>query len=233
MNKAKLDLSHYKALVFDCDGVILDSNQIKTEGFYEVASRYGEGAAKMLVDYHVQNGGVSRFEKFHFFVKNILCVPVSHELITELLSSYSEFVFSKLLKCKIAHGLEDLREETRDLKWMVVSGGMKTELQRVFLLRHLTTLFDGGIFGSPENKEQILRSLVRKKNFLPALYIGDSRYDHVASTEANLDFIFASGWTEFSRWKDYCKIHRIKTIAHLSDLISIQKKGFVDESYSN
>ena len=39
MNK----LSKYKKIYFfDCDGVILNSNKIKTEAFKEVVSNYGE-----------------------------------------------------------------------------------------------------------------------------------------------------------------------------------------------
>jgi hypothetical protein len=40
-------------LVFDCDGVVLNSNRIKTEAFRLVAAPYGEAAAEALVQYHL------------------------------------------------------------------------------------------------------------------------------------------------------------------------------------
>mgnify|MGYP002280379498 CR=1 FL=1 len=59
-SKAKLpDLSGYNTLVFDCDGVILNSNSIKTEAFYQTALPHGEDAAQVLRDYHLCNGGIS------------------------------------------------------------------------------------------------------------------------------------------------------------------------------
>ena len=38
----------YSHLFFDCDGVILDSNHIKTKSFYEIALNFGEINAKNL-----------------------------------------------------------------------------------------------------------------------------------------------------------------------------------------
>ena len=60
------ELKSYKNLIFDCDGIILNSNKIKTEAFKEVVSHYGDNAAEELVKFHVMNGGISRYEKFKF-----------------------------------------------------------------------------------------------------------------------------------------------------------------------
>jgi beta-phosphoglucomutase-like phosphatase (HAD superfamily) len=62
----------YKTLVFDCDGVILDSNQIKTEAFNRVGLQFGSEAANELVSYHLQHGGVSRYQKFEYFWVDVL-----------------------------------------------------------------------------------------------------------------------------------------------------------------
>jgi len=59
-----LDLANYKTLVFDCDGVILNSNKLKTQAFYQATLPYGESKAQAMVNYHVQNGGISRYRKF-------------------------------------------------------------------------------------------------------------------------------------------------------------------------
>ena len=67
MNK----LSNYKNLIFDCDGIILNSNKIKTQAFYDVVSIYGNKAANELKNYHIKNGGISRYKKFHYFSENI------------------------------------------------------------------------------------------------------------------------------------------------------------------
>ena len=67
-----IDVNRYKTLIFDCDGVILDSNRLKTQAFFEASKRYGKRAATKLVEYHLENGGVSRFKKFEYFFSDIL-----------------------------------------------------------------------------------------------------------------------------------------------------------------
>ncbi len=52
-----MNLNHYQTLIFDCDGVILNSNQVKTQAFYKATLSYGEAAAESLVNYHIQHGG--------------------------------------------------------------------------------------------------------------------------------------------------------------------------------
>ena len=47
----KIDLSKYQTLIFDCDGVILNSNKIKTQAFYEVSKIYGHKPAQILKEY--------------------------------------------------------------------------------------------------------------------------------------------------------------------------------------
>ena len=48
----------YKTWIFDCDGVLLDSNQVKTQAMWETAKPFGESEASRLVAYHKANGGV-------------------------------------------------------------------------------------------------------------------------------------------------------------------------------
>ena len=61
-----------RAIIFDFDGVILDSNDVKTEAFYEMYIQYGESIAKKVVNHHKKNGGISRFQKFKLYHKKFL-----------------------------------------------------------------------------------------------------------------------------------------------------------------
>ena len=55
-----------------------------------------------------------------------------------------------------------------DTCWLVASGGDQAELHDVFEKRGISHLFNGGIFGSPDTKEQILlrEKELGKSNFL-------------------------------------------------------------------
>lgn len=205
MKMQKFEISEYKTLVFDCDGVILNSNKLKTEAFYQAALPYGETAAQALVDYHVQNGGISRYRKFKYFLENLVGECDKYETLDDLLSAYASAVRSGLLECSVAPGLVKLRNHLPDTRWLVASGGDQSELRQVFAARGIDHLFDGGIFGSPDTKEHILYREKEQGNIItPALFLGDSRYDYIAATQAGLDFIFVSGWTEMKGWLDFC-----------------------------
>jgi len=219
----------FATLVFDCDGVILDSNRIKTDAFRQVALRYGAEAAEALVQYHVLNGGISRYRKFEHLLRDILGRAASEAEVKVLADAYGECVFRELLGCAVSHGLHELRDITAGQGWMVVSGGDEKELRRVFSARRLAPLFDRGIHGSPATKEQILEREIASRNLvLPALFIGDSRYDHEAANRAGLLFAFARGWTEFQGWEEYCAVNRIPVINSISDLLSLSGQVFID-----
>lgn len=194
-----MNLGGYQTLVFDCDGVILNSNRVKTDAFYKAALPYGVKAAELLVEYHVNNGGISRYKKFEMFLKNMVADELPDYGLDQLLAAYANEVRLGLLSCEVAVGLAALREKTAHAKWLIVSGGDQAELIEIFALRELSGYFDAGIFGSPDTKDQILERELNCGNIIaPALFLGDSQYDLEASRRAKLDFAFVSDWSESS-----------------------------------
>ena len=45
-------MKKYKSLIFDCDGVILNSNQVKTNAFRKVFEKYNINAVDEFIKYH-------------------------------------------------------------------------------------------------------------------------------------------------------------------------------------
>ncbi len=215
-------LSEYKTLVFDCDGVVLNSNQLKIQAYYHVAIKFGasEVQAQALVDHHVRLGGISRYPKFEYFLSDIMQRAVTDQAMQGLLDSFTTEVKRLLTDCEIAPDLMRVREANPNAKWMIISGGDQAELRDIFKHRGIDTLFDAGIYGSPDNKDAILAREVGLGHITqPALFIGDSRYDHQASTNAGLDFVFLSAWTDVEGWQDYSATHKIAVFNHLGNLI--------------
>ena len=106
-------INSYKSIVFDCDGVILNSNLLKLKLF--MIPLLGVDVANELKNYHLANGGVSRYYKFDYLLNSILPKFTHLKLpnIDDLLQLYSHNVKSKLLGCEIASQLKDLRFATR------------------------------------------------------------------------------------------------------------------------
>jgi HAD superfamily hydrolase (TIGR01549 family) len=212
-------IKNYKTIIFDCDGVLLNSNKIKTQAFYDVTSHFGHECACAMRDYHIKNGGISRYQKFKYFVTSILKKPLDTNEINDLALRFAREVKQSLLKCELAGGLESLRERTLHARWLVVSGGDQNELREVFAQLGISALFDGGVYGSPDNKDKILARELNSGNIIkPALFIGDSKYDYHAARRAGLDFLFLSGWSEVDEWEEWIDKNGLMSHKQISDL---------------
>ena len=213
-------IDYYKTIIFDCDGVIFNSNKIKTDGFYETTKKYGEKYAKKLVQFHINNGGMSRYKKYNYFFTKILNKKIQKEEFDKLLNDYSLYLRKELISCDLTYNFHKLIMKLTNKKLIVVSGGQEEDLKQLFSYRKIDKYFKGSIFGSPLNKEDIFKREIKNNNILfPAIYLGDSKYDYESSIKHNIDFIFVNEWTEMVNWKEYCFSKSIFSIKRLYDLV--------------
>ena len=56
-----------KNIIFDFDGVVLDSVPVKTEAFIKLFQSYEKQHVDKLIEYHLKNGGKSRYLKIKYF----------------------------------------------------------------------------------------------------------------------------------------------------------------------
>jgi phosphoglycolate phosphatase-like HAD superfamily hydrolase len=208
---------------------VLDSNIVKTEAYFRVAKSLGatDAQAQALVDYHVRLGGISRYHKFDWYLREVLHKPVTEAEMKAYLDGFAKELEISLMACDVAEGLNDLRKKTANANWLILSGGDQEEIRTLFAKRTvesdttLATLFDGGMFGSPDNKDIVLAREIANGNVkLPALFIGDSKYDHEAAVRADMDFVFLSDWTEVPDWQEYCKLHNIRVLPNIQSLLA-------------
>lgn len=221
-----MELSKYKTWFFDCDGVLLDSNQLKSESFYEVALPYGKENAKALVECNKRLGGVTRFDKFRYFFGTILEKKNFEKELEKALHNFSTLVCEKLISCPETSGVRDfLSSLPTNTRKYVVSGGAQSEIRYVFKQRGLDIYFNG-IYGCPDSKEVIMGDRVRSSDIeYPAVFIGDSQYDYEIAMRFNLDFFFMTKHTELKDWKSYFVDKRVKIIESFNDLYFESENG--------
>ena len=214
-------LNQYATLIFDCDGVILNSNFQKIEAYRNTAIKFGadQNQAAALVKHHVELTGISRYIKFQFFLETIMNRKVTKVDMDFLIESLNNEVIQLLKNCEIASGLKELREKTQGASWIIASGGDQEELRYLFLDKNIDHFFDGGIFGSPKSKHEIIDDHLSTNTFHPALFLGDSLYDIETAKKYNLDFLFVSNWTDLEEWELICKSYGVESISSISDLL--------------
>lgn len=210
----------WRTWVFDCDGVLLDSNRLKSEAFHAAALPYGETAARALESYNRTHGGITRQAKFRHLFAGILERRDFEPELEAALARFAEIVARALRSCPEASGLRELlaRIAAAGGRCLVVSGGAQDEVRDALEARGLARFF-AGIYGNPDTKDAILaRESAAGVLVAPAVFVGDSRYDHEAASRAGLDFLFAAYWSEFADWRRYCADNGLTAISRLSDL---------------
>lgn len=179
-----------RAVIFDLDGVLLESMEAKTQAFWDLFADYPVQVNE-IVAYHAANGGVSRFEKFRHIFDEILKQPLSEERFRFLCDRYSDLVLTRVLESPLVPGAEAfLREFSRDLLLFVVSGTPSEELALILEKRGLARHFRGA-FGSPGSKSEIVKNILTDWSLASGetVLVGDSQADLQAAHANGIRFI--------------------------------------------
>ena len=89
-----------KAVIFDLDGVIIESAEIKTKAFELLFADYPENIGE-IIDYHKRNAGISRYIKFRHFYEEILGKELSSQKAAELGERFSQIVMEQVLNAPL------------------------------------------------------------------------------------------------------------------------------------
>jgi len=180
-------------LIFDCDGVLLDSNSLKIDAFESVALQYSRDVADKFIEYVRENFGKSRYHFFDYLLRNLVN-RYSEELYHKHLDDYAIACFDGYLKCSMVEGVESLIR-SRKYKCYVASGSDEHELQRVFQERSLSSFFES-VYGSPRAKKKIIEEIVKMNNETTFVMFGDSYNDLDACKGLeNITFVYVSKYS--------------------------------------
>lgn len=181
----------YKHLIFDFDGVLVESNEIRFDGFRLLFNNYPQDQVERLILYAKINGGLSRYEKIKYFFKQIRNEPIRDDNVQLLAKQYSELVKQKVIDAEPVKGsLEFLSNHKNNYDFAVVSGSDQEELRNVCKAREIDHFFLE-ILGSPTSKESNIALLLSKMGWgrKSCLFIGDSINDFDAARAHGIDFI--------------------------------------------
>jgi phosphoglycolate phosphatase-like HAD superfamily hydrolase len=187
-------LSSYDVIIFDCDGVILDSNEFKINAMEDalITCKLDENTVKKCVDSFRYNFGKSRFFHVDFFVNEIICPGTGAEDLKNALLIHYSFSCSKLYaNCSETPMIRPLLESLT-AKLYIASGSEQSELRSVMHEKGLMKYFLD-VLGSPKPKTEIINCIVNKfSEDSNIVMIGDAESDFLASNDNDIDFIFYS-----------------------------------------
>jgi HAD superfamily hydrolase (TIGR01549 family) len=206
----------YDSIFFDCDGVVLDSNQIKSKAFYKVALKYGEDTAQEFVKFHKENGGISRYKKIEYLHKK-LSKDFSIKTYDQSVNLFGEMVQNELISSKLVPGVKKLLSTLSSPDLYIVSGGNQKEILNTFRIKEISKYFEA-IGGSPATKFEIIDKFKNNKQYHNSLFIGDSRLDYEAAMHYKMDFMFIYGVSEFHNWQFFFQNKKVMIFKDFNDL---------------
>lgn len=190
-------LSEYEVYIFDCDGVILDSNQLKIEAMENALAAHfsAQDPIAECVNYFRHNFGKSRFHHIAHFLNVILDIKEEQKDKLEqlILADFSKQCRTLYLSAELTPGFMVFLEQCKGKRY-IASGSEQSELRDVFFRRCLDIHFDG-IFGSPTPKAELIKHILEQEQNTNAVMFGDAESDMLSAQHNHIDFVFYSPYS--------------------------------------
>lgn len=180
-----------KAIVFDFDGVLVDTVDIKTRAFVKLYERYGDVITERVKEYHLRNGGMSRHEKFHYFHEHLLGRILTREKETLLAEAFAGQVIQAVVEAPWIPGAHEFLEKFHQrVIVFVASGTPEEELKEIIGRRKMTHYFKA-VHGAPATKGEIIRQVITENHLRKdqVLMVGDAATDYEGAEKAGVRFI--------------------------------------------
>ncbi len=181
----------YDVIIFDFDGVILESMEFRTNGFSRIFENYSKEKVEELTKYHNENGGLSRFHKIRYFYENILDKEITQNQIDSYVNKFSDLMRKELVKEKyrINDSIEFISKIYSGKKLYIASGSEEVELNYLCKEHNIDNMFLE-IYGSPKHKNDIVKYIIETNNYDvdKVCIIGDSKNDLEAAEINKITF---------------------------------------------
>lgn len=190
-----------KSIIWDFDGVIAQSNEIRKNGFINVLRNvdFSEESIQDLIEYHEANGGLSRFNKFDYYFRKYGFADDEEFLegmVQLYADAYSEEVKNLFNKDTLDKKIIDYIKSKKDIEHHIVSGSYDMELKFICNKLGISNLFStingSNRHVSPEINQKIetIKEIrfVFDYDFDEVSMVGDSVNDYEAARENKIPF---------------------------------------------
>jgi phosphoglycolate phosphatase-like HAD superfamily hydrolase len=182
--------AHFDAVIFDFDGVIVESTDIKTAAFRALFADHPEHV-DAIEALHRAHEGVNRSIKFEMIYRDLLRRPLDTETKAELARRYGDLVVDQVVACPAVAGVPDvLADLGRHVPLAVVSSTPDGELAQIVARRDLARYFRA-VRGAPPAKAAAIRDVVATFGWSAdrVAMVGDTSADLEAARHNGLRFI--------------------------------------------
>jgi len=208
-----------KNIIFDFDGIILESVDIKTEAFAELFSEHPD-YLEYIIDHHKNNSGVSRYEKIGYYFKLIHETEIEMDTYQNYLKQFGKIISKKIYSASFVSGaLEFLKNNINSYNMYIASATPQDELRQIVQKKNISKYFKG-IYGSPQKKVELTEMIIDSKKIIKneTIFIGDAISDYDAATQNEIQFIGRISDKRINPFKTVQKANSFPIVDDLKDL---------------
>ena len=202
-----INLSKYKNIILDFDGVILDANnQRKLNMKFVLDKNLNQELSILTYDYFSKNSGVSRNVKLGKFIKDEF-------VLNQVLKEYYDLNLSTLPKCELVKGVKEFIVKYHNSKKIFILTGADEEEVKILVSNKNLNNYIFYLGGGPKSKIQHLKEIQLEGD---TIFFGDSKYDNFTASEYKFDFVFVNGYTNTKEKNlEYSLIGKVKDFSEL------------------
>ncbi|MBE8597079.1 HAD family hydrolase [Xenorhabdus sp. BG5] len=183
-----------KLVFFDCDGVLIDSNNIKLAAVSDALYDLPQSVLMCCLQNFKMNFGRSRIWHFEAFYRIANPSGVTeHHFIHDRIQRYEKYLKEHYILSLAVNGAKPLLEKltSAGITCLVISGGKETEIKTILNQVGLSHYFKQ-IVGSPVVKEQAISTFLTQYQCTPeqTVFFGDAQADAQAAMTGQVPFLF-------------------------------------------
>ena len=192
-----------KAIIFDMNGVLIDSNTFNANLFREIFGRYSKEAGEKAAFHYLHNGGIPRKKRMELYLREFAGVDPTQEEVQKVLDKFSELLNKRIDEIPLKRNVRDVLEDKYGSCLLFVSSGaLVQDAKRILEAKGILKYFKE-VYGSPHSKDKHITEILEKYGLKndEVLFIGDSIHDKEAADETGVHFIGMI--TEENTWEGY------------------------------
>ncbi len=190
----------YKYFIFDFDGIIKESVDSKSKAYCEIFAEY-QFAINLIQSHHLQNGGLSRFQKIPLYIKYCNLEPTP-KLVDYYLKEFSDLAIQSVLDSKWVTGIVSFLKKINKNNSFIVTATPEKEIKKIVTLLGIDIPIQN-IYGSPKSKVDNIDSFLKKNCLKEYIFFGDAISDSEAAAKLSIDFAYRTYDLNFNQVPKY------------------------------
>ncbi len=181
----------YTTFFFDFDGVLADTEDVKTQAFAEMFNDFGPEIMARVADHQRGHFGMNRYDNFRFYYSEYLGQKLGDEELKGLCERFSGKVVDKVVSAPEIVGAKAFLEKwTPTVISYVISAVPQDEIRLIVERRGLGSHF-AGVYGAPEAKAEHVARIMEAESLdkEDCLFFGDASGDYKAAKACSIDFL--------------------------------------------